>query len=217
MWYCMKCHEEVEDSFEVCWNCGTSVDGTEDSSFRTCDEERATDVSERTGPGEIRPESAVRTAGEDDLGTLRSLLFVGPLVAIPPILVFLFVTLVGPPPDSGWGTYRLWSVAVILLLIALSALLRAGLIRSRRRAEGISPGQSRVSFPDIGRSLAAGAIVTLAATSTLAVFLLGFAIVVVAPSALSNPDFRVEGLEFTAGVADSHLPVDSALRAVDVE
>jgi hypothetical protein len=36
-------------------------------------------------------------------------------------------------------------------------------------------------------------------------------------SALSNPDFRVEGLEFTAGVADSHLPVDSALRVVDVE
>ena len=33
---------------------------------------------------------------------------------------------------------------------------------------------------------------------------------------LSNTDFRVEGLEFTAGVFDFHLPIDSALRGVDV-
>ena len=36
------------------------------------------------------------------------------------------------------------------------------------------------------------------------------------PSALSQLDFRVEGLEFTAGVVDFHLPVDAALRGVDV-
>ena len=35
-------------------------------------------------------------------------------------------------------------------------------------------------------------------------------------SALSQLDFRVEGLEFTAGVADCYLPVDAALRGVDV-
>jgi formylglycine-generating enzyme required for sulfatase activity len=27
MWICVKCAEEVEDSFEICWNCGTSQDG----------------------------------------------------------------------------------------------------------------------------------------------------------------------------------------------
>jgi uncharacterized protein YbjQ (UPF0145 family) len=33
VWECKKCRERVEDSFEVCWNCGTSRDGVEDPSF----------------------------------------------------------------------------------------------------------------------------------------------------------------------------------------
>jgi hypothetical protein len=28
MWKCSKCGEEVEDDFEVCWNCSTAKDGT---------------------------------------------------------------------------------------------------------------------------------------------------------------------------------------------
>ena len=35
MWECKKCRESVEDSFEVCWNCGTSKAGVEDPSFRS--------------------------------------------------------------------------------------------------------------------------------------------------------------------------------------
>lgn len=34
MWYCGKCRESVEDSFDVCWNCGTSKDGVEDLAFQ---------------------------------------------------------------------------------------------------------------------------------------------------------------------------------------
>ena len=33
MWTCPKCGEEVEDGFEVCWSCGTSIDGAEDKGF----------------------------------------------------------------------------------------------------------------------------------------------------------------------------------------
>ena len=28
MWNCNQCNEEHEDSLEVCWNCGTKIDGT---------------------------------------------------------------------------------------------------------------------------------------------------------------------------------------------
>ena len=38
MWECRKCHEKHEDSFEVCWNCGTSKDGLEDPTFHRVDE-----------------------------------------------------------------------------------------------------------------------------------------------------------------------------------
>jgi hypothetical protein len=38
MWRCPKCHEKVDDSFDVCWSCGTTPDGTEDPDFVTADE-----------------------------------------------------------------------------------------------------------------------------------------------------------------------------------
>lgn len=38
MWQCVKCREKLEDSFNVCWNCGTSRDGTEDPSFVKVDD-----------------------------------------------------------------------------------------------------------------------------------------------------------------------------------
>lgn len=38
MWRCPKCHSIVDDSFEVCWSCGTTVDGIEDPDFVTADE-----------------------------------------------------------------------------------------------------------------------------------------------------------------------------------
>jgi hypothetical protein len=30
VWTCRKCRETVEDTFDACWNCGTSRDGSED-------------------------------------------------------------------------------------------------------------------------------------------------------------------------------------------
>lgn len=34
MWQCSKCQENIEDSFAVCWACGTSREGIEDPSFQ---------------------------------------------------------------------------------------------------------------------------------------------------------------------------------------
>ena len=38
MWICMKCGTKVEDSFDVCWKCGTSYSGEEDPDFVPADE-----------------------------------------------------------------------------------------------------------------------------------------------------------------------------------
>jgi hypothetical protein len=38
MWECPKCHERHEDSFDVCWKCGTSKIGVEDPGFQTADQ-----------------------------------------------------------------------------------------------------------------------------------------------------------------------------------
>lgn len=41
MWQCKKCREKSEDSFDLCWNCGTSKEGEEDPSFQKADAEEA--------------------------------------------------------------------------------------------------------------------------------------------------------------------------------
>jgi Putative prokaryotic signal transducing protein len=51
MWTCPKCHTKVDPSFDVCWNCGTSVDGVEDPTFVKADDE----VGPMTG-GSVSPE-----------------------------------------------------------------------------------------------------------------------------------------------------------------
>ncbi len=33
MWTCQKCQEKIEDSFDACWNCGTSQEGVENPDF----------------------------------------------------------------------------------------------------------------------------------------------------------------------------------------
>ena len=38
MWTCPKCGSKVDPSFDVCWSCGTSRDGTEDPSFVPADQ-----------------------------------------------------------------------------------------------------------------------------------------------------------------------------------
>ena len=38
MWQCPKCRSEVDNSFEICWSCGTTPDGIEDPDFVTADE-----------------------------------------------------------------------------------------------------------------------------------------------------------------------------------
>jgi hypothetical protein len=41
MWHCPKCAEEVEDDFDVCWQCGTDREGMEDPAFVTADDSEA--------------------------------------------------------------------------------------------------------------------------------------------------------------------------------
>lgn len=45
MWDCTKCHKRVEDAFDVCWNCGTTRDGLEDTEFASAREHAADPVS----------------------------------------------------------------------------------------------------------------------------------------------------------------------------
>lgn len=38
MWTCQKCQTDVEETFDVCWQCGTSREGVEDPNFVVADE-----------------------------------------------------------------------------------------------------------------------------------------------------------------------------------
>jgi hypothetical protein len=75
MWECQKCHERQEDSFEVCWNCGTSKEGVEDPAFARADEsEKASgpDVGSITAD-KPEPRSRQRAPAR----TIEQLIYVG--------------------------------------------------------------------------------------------------------------------------------------------
>jgi len=38
MWKCLQCFEEVEEDFDVCWNCGTDREGQSDEHFQAANE-----------------------------------------------------------------------------------------------------------------------------------------------------------------------------------
>jgi hypothetical protein len=48
MWQCTKCRESIEDSFDVCWNCGTSREGVEDPSFQKAEDAEVAPAEERS-------------------------------------------------------------------------------------------------------------------------------------------------------------------------
>lgn len=64
MWTCVKCGEDVESAFEVCWSCGTTSDGIVDPTFVTADEAGPIDdprklASSRAGVGTLAADDAL--------------------------------------------------------------------------------------------------------------------------------------------------------------
>jgi uncharacterized protein DUF4177 len=60
MWNCTKCREAIDEEFQICWNCGTSKDGIENSRFKKAEEIQPDDLSaplNTNGPLPLRPES----------------------------------------------------------------------------------------------------------------------------------------------------------------
>ena len=57
MWKCPKCNTKVDDAYEICWACGTTVDGVENPGFF---EEGNWEKEAPSGPeADITPESLV--------------------------------------------------------------------------------------------------------------------------------------------------------------
>ncbi|MBY0523840.1 MAG: hypothetical protein K2R98_10605 [Gemmataceae bacterium] len=62
MWNCAKCKAEVDDGFEVCWQCGTTIDGQSDPSFSSAEAEGLGPATETTTEVSTAPRVAVATA-----------------------------------------------------------------------------------------------------------------------------------------------------------
>ncbi|MGQ0637085.1 MAG: hypothetical protein ACT4QC_20945 [Planctomycetaceae bacterium] len=69
MWACPKCSEQVEGNFEVCWNCGTSRDGTTDPEFANLADEAGESAEAHDKPA-TPPISCLRCRCDlDHMGT----------------------------------------------------------------------------------------------------------------------------------------------------
>ena len=58
MWSCQECSEMHEDSFDVCWNCGTSREGVRDPTF-PCVDDKQGGQEPKASPSQESKRSAV--------------------------------------------------------------------------------------------------------------------------------------------------------------
>jgi len=56
VWECKKCGVSVEDTFDVCWKCGTSMEGIEHLSFQPEADSRMAAGAPRVGPEKMPDE-----------------------------------------------------------------------------------------------------------------------------------------------------------------
>lgn|SRR5262245_12196878 len=75
MWECRKCHERLEDSFEVCWNCGTSKEGVEDPTFAKA--EKGEKASEPDALSTTAGQDKARSRGRASTRRIAQLIYVG--------------------------------------------------------------------------------------------------------------------------------------------
>jgi hypothetical protein len=78
MWTCRKCHERHEDSFEVCWNCGTTQGGVEDPTFSRAEDQPARNAEAITEtPPRPRPTQSTPHTERPAARSIEQLIFVG--------------------------------------------------------------------------------------------------------------------------------------------
>lgn len=86
MWTCIKCGEKHEDTFDDCWNCGTSRDGTENPAFRCADDVGSAEAGRL--PLVLDPAADVAALPTDgDTGILRK----------------MALSTTRSSPDAGWS------------------------------------------------------------------------------------------------------------------
>lgn len=57
MWRCVECDAEVDDNFDLCWNCGTSSDGILDPDFRSVADDNSQTSDETSEETEVEQSS----------------------------------------------------------------------------------------------------------------------------------------------------------------
>lgn len=120
MWQCSNCNESVEDTFDICWNCGAAADGTPEA---------------ERGPDHRESDSASLASSSDHMNrrelaalickTLALILFavaaVFSVTAVP-LLFFMLITAPYGLPDSQ-GLFVFFAAAVPVLAIVCVGIL----------------------------------------------------------------------------------------------
>ena len=139
MWTCKQCSEEIEDSFEVCWKCGATIDGEVDPEFQVLEDDDAFSDHGDAAPAdsdsdtdtESESENEVEVSGENEhrqMGIFGFWLALFPFIGI---LLFLLIYLASPRSFREMGELVKLGLLVLFPVssvgaIALGAWARVG-------------------------------------------------------------------------------------------
>lgn len=123
MWRCAECGEEVEPTFDVCWNCGAARDGGRDEKFQHADEWTPSDASPGT---ELDPVALAKPISREKPAEK----FTGEqFIAREPVAVFAF--------DTQERRAKIVAPDTLVEVVAYATPLEADLIREQLTAADI--------------------------------------------------------------------------------
>jgi hypothetical protein len=121
MWKCKKCSEEIEDSFDSCWNCGVGKDGTMPKNaqeYRAMKEATRKEVVNGKGEQKMAEQSNSTATKTKPLGIILVVFYFAIVFTFLGLLNGTSTLLLMSVLPAVWGLYCIVSVAISVLSIA---------------------------------------------------------------------------------------------------
>lgn len=214
MWGCPNCNESVEDDFDICWNCGSTREGTivanfaRESDKQSAGSESVAEPSLEAGSGMTRRELAALVCK-----TLALVMFAqAAFLSITGIL--LFALTLTAAPFRGWLDWDQLQ-AYLILSVPMLAALAVGLVYWKR-SDAIASRMVSASIAPVTELPISVEDVMVVAFSTAGVFILvdgirdAVAVIIVA----SRYDFTRSELWYNVETAAAWVQVGFALWLV---
>lgn len=136
MWKCKKCGEEIEDNFDTCWNCGTSIEGKVVKHFPETDNQyKQKDVEEKNIQDIIPQNSAEEKISkklikryQDAYNIAKSIIAFGNVIKFCGIIIGIITVFIGSNLSNFFGSGNIGVSSIFFAILIGGSIYLLGTI-----------------------------------------------------------------------------------------